>query len=67
MCYSSSKDFGWGKRDEAYKAPEPQQEKPPVRPEPHVTAREFTFWAFPRRRKTPATQEPAVDRMHEKV
>jgi hypothetical protein len=67
MSYSSSKDFGWGIRKEADRKPEARQETPPDRPEPHVTAQDFKFWAFPIRRKTPATQEPVVDRTRERV
>ncbi len=66
MCYSSSKDFGWGIRKEAGREPEAKQDKPPVRPEPHVTAQDFKFWAFPRR-KTPATKGPTADRTPERV
>jgi hypothetical protein len=67
MCYSSSKDFGWGIRKEADRKPEARQETPPDRPEPHVTAQDFKFWAFPIRRKTPETREPVVDRTRERV
>jgi hypothetical protein len=66
MCYSSSQDFGWGMRKEADRKPEARKETPPDRPEPHVTAQDFKFWAFPIRRKTPAAQEP-VDRTRERV
>ncbi len=67
MCYSSSKDFGWGYKKEADRKPETQQETPPARTEPHYTAQDFTFWAFPVRRKTPAAQDPVADRTHERV
>ena len=67
MCYSSSKDFGWGYKKEADRKPEARQETPPDRTEPHYTAQDFKFWAFPLRRKTPAAQEPVADRTHEKV
>ena len=66
MCYSSSQDFGWGMRKEADRKPEARKETPPDRSEPHVTAQDFKFWAFPIRRKTPAAQEP-VDRTRERV
>lgn len=67
MCYSSSKDFGWGIRKETDRKPEAKQEEPQVRPEPHVTAQDVKFWAFPLRRKTPAVHEPATDRARERV
>ena len=67
MCYSSSKDFGWGIRKEADREPEAKQENPRVDPEPHVTAQDSKFWAFPLRRKTPAVQEPTTDRAPERV
>ena len=67
MCYSSMEDFGWRAKKEADRKPEARQETPPDRPEPHVTAQDFKFWAFPIRRKTPAAQEPVVDRTRERV
>lgn len=67
MCYSSSKDFGWGIRKEADRKPEAKQEDTRVEPEPRVTAEDFKFWAFPLRWKTPAVQKPATDRASERV
>lgn len=67
MCYSSSKDFGWGIRKESRREPDATQDKQPARPEPDLTEREFTFWAFAPRRKAPTVQEPAADRTPERV
>lgn len=74
MCYSSMEDFGWRykkdaapKPEERRESPAERQEPPAERPEPHFTAQDFTFWAFPRRRKTHEAQEPAAERRHEKV
>jgi hypothetical protein len=67
MCYSSSKDFGWGIKKEATREPEARQQTPPDRTEPHFTAQDFTFWAFPRRRKTHEAEEPAAERTSERV
>ncbi len=65
MCYSSSKDFGWGARKETGRQPE-------ERPETHETpkpakAPEFTFWAFPTWRRTPAPGTPSAERSKERV
>lgn len=67
MCYSSMQDFGWRKKEAATPKPEARRETPADRPEPHYTAKDFTFWAFPRHRKVQETQEPAAERTHEKV
>ena len=67
MCYSSSKDFGWGIRKETQREPEAKQEKQPARSEPDLTEPEFKFWAFAPRRKAPTVQEPAADPTFEKV
>lgn len=67
MCYSSSKDFGWGIKKEATREPEARQQTPPDRSEPTFTARDFTFWAFPRRRKNREAGEPAAERTRERV
>lgn len=73
MCYSSMEDYGWRNKREASRKPEARQETPkthetPSEPqEPHYTARDFTFWAFPRSWKERETQEPAAERTHEKV
>ncbi|MET4591279.1 hypothetical protein [Arthrobacter sp. 754] len=67
MCYSSMEDYGWRARKDAKPKSEPRQETPPDRQEPHYTAQDFSFWAFPRRRKTHEAQEPAAERTHEKV
>jgi hypothetical protein len=67
MCYSSSKDFGWGIKKDATREPEARQQTPPDRTEPHFTAKDFTFWAFPRRRKTLEAEEPAAERTSERV
>jgi hypothetical protein len=60
-------DYGWRAKREAKPKSEPRQETPPDRQEPHYTAQDFSFWAFPRRRKTHEAQEPAAERTHEKV
>lgn len=71
MCYASSKDFGWGNKKETRRESEPNQEvrteTQPDRPEPLYTAQEFTFWAFPRWRRTREVQKPAAERSHERV
>jgi hypothetical protein len=67
MCYSSSKDFGWGIRKETEHRPEARQETPVETPEKPVKAQDFTFWAFPRRRRTPAPQTPSAERSKERV
>jgi hypothetical protein len=71
MCYASSKDFGWDARKETSRGSEPHKEPRPEtqpdRPEPHYTAKDFTFWAFPRWRKTHEAEEPAAERSHERV
>jgi hypothetical protein len=67
MCYSSSKDFGWGIRKETEREPETKQDTQPARSEPDLTEPEFKFWAFVPRRKAPTVQEPAADRSFEKV
>ncbi len=66
MCYSSMEDFGWRAKKEADRKPGAPQETPD-RPEPHYTAQDFTFWAFPRRRRTHEAQEPAAERRRETV
>jgi len=60
-------EYGWRNKREASRKPEARQETPPDRQEPHYTAQDFTFWAFPRRRKTHEAQEPATERTREKV
>lgn len=75
MCYSSSKDFGWGIRKEAGRKPETKQETPvetpvvtPVEtPEPRVKAQDFTFWAFPKWRRMPSPRTPSGERSKERV
>ncbi|OAE00374.1 hypothetical protein [Arthrobacter sp. OY3WO11] len=63
MCYSSSKDFGWGIRKEADSKPEAKQETT----EKPVKAQDFTFWAFPGWRKTRAPGTPSAERSKERV
>jgi hypothetical protein len=67
MCYSSSKDFGWGIRKETDRKPEAQQEAPAETPEKPVKAQDFTFWAFPNWRKAPAPGSPSAERNKERV
>jgi hypothetical protein len=67
MCYSSSKDFGYGVRKEADRQPEAKQETPVETPEKPVKAQDFTFWAFPNWRRTPAPRTPSGERSKERV
>jgi hypothetical protein len=70
MCYSSSKDFGWGVRKETHRRPEAKQDTPetPVEmPEKPVKAQDFTFWAFPAWWKTPGPRTTPADRSKERV
>jgi hypothetical protein len=62
MCYSNYKDFGRDTRkDDARETKE--------RREPRVEAKDFKFWAFPRRSKEFTVEEPekVADRSREKV
>ncbi|MFM9273795.1 hypothetical protein [Pseudarthrobacter sp. NKDBFgelt] len=67
MCYSSSKDFGWGIRKEAESKTEAKHETPAETPEKPVKAQEFTFWAFPGWRKTRTPGTPSAERSKERV
>ncbi len=67
MCYSSSKDFGWGVRKEADPKREAQQETPVETPEEPVKGQDFSFWVFPNWRKTPAPRTPSAERSRERV
>lgn len=70
MCYSSSKDFGWGARKETYRQPEAKQDSPdtPVEtPEKPVKTHDFTFWAFPAWWKTPKPGTTSAERNKERV
>jgi hypothetical protein len=70
MCYSSSKDFGWGAKKETRRQPEAKQDTPetPVEtPEPRVKAQDYTFWAFPNWRRTPRPSTPSAERSEERV
>ncbi len=67
MCYSSSKDFGWGIRKEAESKPEAKHEAPVETPEKPVKAQDFTFWAFPGWRKTRTPGTPSAERSKERV
>jgi hypothetical protein len=66
MCYGYNKDFGRDTRKDASREPE-ERPQPEVQPEPRVEARDFKFWAFPRRRRVFDAPEPVVDRTREKV
>jgi hypothetical protein len=66
MCYSSSKDFGWGRKDTERK-PEAKHETPAETPEKPVKAQDFTFWAFPGWRKTRTPGALSAERSREKV
>lgn len=67
MCYSSSKDFGWGIRKEAESKPEAKHEAPAETPEKPVKAQDFTFWAFPNWRKTRTPGTRSAERSKERV
>lgn len=67
MCYASNKDFGWGARNETKRQPEARPETPPDTPEKPDKAPEFTFWAFPKWRRTPAPGTPSAERSKERV
>ncbi|QCB96637.1 hypothetical protein E5206_06585 [Arthrobacter sp. PAMC25564] len=61
MCYQYNRDF---RRDIKKDASQESEE----RPEPRVEAKDFKFWAFPRRSREFTVEEPAtVDRTREKV
>ncbi|CAN7521452.1 hypothetical protein [Pseudarthrobacter oxydans] len=67
MCYSSSKDFGWGIRKESDSKPEAKHEAPAETPEKPVKAQDFTFWAFPNWRKTRTPGTRSAERSKERV
>lgn len=67
MCYSSSKDFGWGIRKESDSKPEAKHEAPAETPEKPVRAQDFTFWAFPGWRKTRTPRTRPAERSKERV
>lgn len=61
MCYGYNKDF---RRDTKKDA----SQEPMERPEPKVDAKDFMFWAFPRRhREFTNDPEPVIDRTRERV
>ncbi|AXJ11297.1 hypothetical protein [Arthrobacter sp. PM3] len=62
MCYSNYKDFGRDTRKDAAR-------ESTERREPRPEAKEFKFWAFPRRTKEFTVEEPekVADRSREKV
>ena len=62
MCYSNYKDFGRDTRKDTARETKERRE-------PRVEAKEFKFWAFPRRTKefTVEAPEHVVDRSREKV
>ena len=62
MCYSNYKDFGRDTRKDTAREPKERRE-------PRVEAKEFKFWAFPRRSKEFTVEEPekVADRSREKV
>jgi hypothetical protein len=67
MCYASNKDFGWGARKETKRRPEADTQTPAETPEQPVKAQDFTFWAFPNWRRTPAPGAPSGERSRERV
>jgi hypothetical protein len=62
MCYSNYKDFGRDTRKDAAREPKERRE-------PRAEAKDFKFWAFPRRSKEFTVEEPekVADRSREKV
>jgi hypothetical protein len=62
MCYSNYKDFGRDTKKDAARESEERRE-------PRAEAKEFKFWAFPRRSKEFTVEEPekVTDRSREKV
>jgi hypothetical protein len=62
MCYSNYKDFGRDTRKDTARETKERRE-------PRVEAKEFKFWAFPRRSKEFTVEEPekVADRSREKV
>ena len=60
MCYPYNKDFRRDIRKRGIAGTE-------KRPEPRVEAKDFKFWAFPRRERKFTASEPVVDRTPEKV
>lgn len=69
MCYSSSRDFGRSYKKESDRVSETRVEtKPEDRAELRTRRQGGLFWPFPRRRsERPVQEEPAVDRVDEKV
>jgi hypothetical protein len=67
MCYASNKDFGWGARKETTRRPEAEPETPAETQEKPIKAPDFTFWAFPKWRRTPAPGAPSAERSKERV
>lgn len=67
MCYASNKDFGWGAKKETKRQPEAEPEIPAETPGKPAKAQEFTFWAFPKWRRTPAPRTPSAERSKERV
>jgi len=69
MCYASNKDFGWGARKETTRRPEAETkpETPAETPKEPVKAADFTFWAFPHWRRSPAPRTPSAERNKERV
>lgn len=67
MCYSSSKDFGWGIKKETERQPEAKQETPAETREEQVKGQDYTFWAFPNWRRTPRPRTPSAEQSKERV
>ena len=69
MCYASNKDFGWGARKETTRRPEAEAkpETPAEASGKPVKEQEFTFWAFPNWRRTPAPRTPSAEGSQERV
>lgn len=68
MCYPSNREFRWDTKKDAVREPEGRRETiPEAGTEPRVEAKDFKFWAFPRRRREHTATEPVADRTREKV
>lgn len=61
MCYASNKDFGWDARKDTRRRPEVEPETPAEPPQKPVKTQNFTFWAFPNWRRTPAPRTPSAE------
>lgn len=67
MCHSYNKDFRQDVKKEADRESDRRSETTPSARSEQRERTDFKFWAFPRRRRESAAQEPIVDRSREKV